>query len=171
MGTRSPASLIERHYHCPFKFTGISTASRDARSTRVHGSEERVVLSARANRMNKLLAFAGIAEAATGAALVIAPSLVARLLLGAELAGVSIPIARVTGIALIGLGVACWPGPALVGMLTYNASVTLYLLYVGVRREWAGPLLWSAVAVHAGLAVWLALDLRRDRRLNERLKE
>jgi hypothetical protein len=44
-----------------------------------------------------------VAEGATGVALLIAPSLVGRLLLGAELAGASIPVARVTGIALIAL--------------------------------------------------------------------
>jgi len=39
-------------------------------------------------------------------------------LFGGELTGVGVPVARVTGIALIGLAVACWPGPPLVGMLT-----------------------------------------------------
>ena len=39
----------------------------------------------------------------------IAPSLVGRLLLGEELTGIAIPVARVAGIALIALGVACWP--------------------------------------------------------------
>ena len=57
--------------------------------------------------MKKVLTFAAVAEAATGAALLIVPSLVGRLLLGAELTGVSIPLARVTGIALIALGVGC----------------------------------------------------------------
>ena len=74
---------------------------------------------------------AAVGEGATGLALLIAPSLVGQLLLGAELTGVAIPVARVTGIALIALGVACWPGTPLVGMLTYSAAVTLYLGYVG----------------------------------------
>jgi hypothetical protein len=72
------------------------------------------------------LTFAAVAEAATGLALLIASSLVVQLLLGEQLAGVAIPVARVAGIALIGLGIACWPGPPLVGMLTYSALVTLY---------------------------------------------
>jgi hypothetical protein len=49
------------------------------------------------------------------------------LLLGEQLTGVAIPVARVAGIALIALGIACWPGPPLVGMLTYSTIVTLYL--------------------------------------------
>ena len=61
--------------------------------------------------MKKVLIFAGVAEAATGLALLIVPSLVGRLLLGEELTGIAVPVARVTGIDLLGLGVACWPGP------------------------------------------------------------
>ena len=54
--------------------------------------------------MKTALVFAAVAEAATGLALLIVPSLVGRLLLGGQLAGVAIPVARVAGIALIGLG-------------------------------------------------------------------
>ena len=79
------------------------------------------------------------------------------LLLGSELTGVSIPVAHVLGIALIALGVGCLPGfPALFGMLTYSALVTLYFLYLGIRGEWVGPLLWPAVGLHATLALLLA---------------
>ena len=77
------------------------------------------------------LIFAAVAEAATGLALLIVPSLVGQLLFGVEFTGTTIPVARVAGIALIGLGVACWPGPPLVGMLIYSAAVALYLSYVG----------------------------------------
>ena len=80
---------------------------------------------------NKALIFAAVAEAVTGLALLIVPSLVGQLLFGEELSGIAVPVARVAGIALIGLGVACWPGPPLVGMLTYSSLVTLYLAYLG----------------------------------------
>ena len=66
--------------------------------------------------MKKVLIFAAVAEAATGMALLIVPSLVGQLLLGEDLTGIAIAVARVAGIALIGLGVACWPGPPLFGM-------------------------------------------------------
>jgi hypothetical protein len=112
--------------------------------------------------MKKVLLLAAVSEAATGLALLIVPSLVGRLLLGQELAGVAIPVARVTGIALIALAVACWPGlRALCGMLTYSALATAYLGYVGVRGHWGGPLLWPAVAAHAGLTLLLAGAWRR----------
>src|SRR5215472_10446828 len=73
--------------------------------------------------MKKPLIFAATIEAATGLALLIVPSLVAQLLLGEELTTVAVPIARVAGIALIALGIACWPGPPLAGMLTYGGLV------------------------------------------------
>jgi hypothetical protein len=111
--------------------------------------------------MNKPLAFAALAEAATGVALIVAPSLVARLLLGTELFGVALAVGRVTGISLLALGIACWPGKepsraGLGGMATYGLFVTLYLSYLGFRGEWVGPLLWPAVALHAVLILLLA---------------
>ena len=78
-----------------------------------------------------------------------------ELLLGEELSGVAIPVARVTGIALIGLGLSCWPGPPLMGMVTYSAAVALYLTYVGVVGGFTGIFLWPAVVLHAILTVLL----------------
>jgi len=95
--------------------------------------------------------------------LLVVPSLVGQLLLGVELTGIAVPVARVAGIALIGLGVACWPGPPLVGMLIYSAAVALYLAYLGLAGGLTGIFLWPAVALHAILSVllgrlWLAGD-------------
>jgi len=116
--------------------------------------------------MKNVLRFAAIGEGATGVALLLIPSLVSRLLLGTELTGVSIPIAHITGIALIGLGIACWPGwRPLNGMLTYSALATLYLGYIAVRGEWIGILLWPAVVLHAVLTLLFArawFKLRKD---------
>jgi hypothetical protein len=107
-------------------------------------------------KKDRLLALAAAAEAATGLALLIVPSLVCRLLFGAELTGVSIPMARVTGIALLGLGIACWPSwTALCGMSTYSALATVYLAYVGIGGESVGLLLWPAVVLHALLTLLL----------------
>jgi len=111
--------------------------------------------------MKKVLILAAVAEAATGAALLIVPSLVGRLLFGEELAGVAIPVARVAGIAMIALGVACWPGPPRVGMLTYNAAITLYLASVGFAGGLTGILLWPAVVLHViltGFLSWASLE-------------
>ena len=115
--------------------------------------------------MKQALFFAAVGEAATGLALLIVPSIVVRLLLGAEPAGLAIPIARVAGIAIMALGLACWPGPPLLGMLTYGTFVTLYLLYLGIRGDWVGPLLWPAVALHAALTFLFARELSLKRKV------
>ena len=107
--------------------------------------------------MKKVLVLAAIGEIATGFALLILPSLVGRLLLGEELTGVAIPVARVLGIALVALGVACWPGTPRVGMLTYSAAVALYLAWLGIAGGFVGPLLWPAVVLHAILTLLLAI--------------
>ena len=109
--------------------------------------------------MKRVLILAAVSEAATGVALLIVPSLVGRLLFGEELTGVAIPVARVTGIALVTLGLACWPGPALVGMLTYSTAVTLYLAYVGFAGGLTGILLWPAVVLHVILTALLTWAL------------
>lgn len=118
--------------------------------------------------MNKPLAFAALAEAATGVALIVVPSLVARVLLGTELTGVAIPVGRVAGISLLSLAIACWTGKqpshaALGGMAIYSLLVTLYLLYLGIRGEFVGPLLWPAAALHAVLTLLLARAWFRER--------
>ncbi|PYV54693.1 MAG: hypothetical protein DMG98_17650 [Acidobacteria bacterium] len=114
--------------------------------------------------MRKVLTFAAVFEAVTGLALLIVPSLVGRLLLGAELTD-AIPVARVAGIALIALGVCCWPGStAFCGMLTYSALATLYLLCLGIRGVWVGPLLWPAVVIHALLTALLDREWFQSRK-------
>ena len=115
--------------------------------------------------MKKVLIFAAVAEAATGLALLIVPSFVGQMLLGEGLTGVAVPVARVAGLGLIGLGIACWPGPPLLGMLTYSVLVTLYLAYLGIAGGLAGVFLWPAVALHAVLSIllgraWLATKLK-----------
>ena len=107
-----------------------------------------------------MLAIAAVGEAAMGLVLVIYPPIVIKLLFGAEIIGAGMVLSRIAGIALIGLGVACWPcataSRALCGMLTYSALVTLYLAYVGLGGGFPGILLWPAVVLHAVLTVLLA---------------
>lgn len=112
----------------------------------------------------KILAFSSVAEAGTGLALMIDPAIVARLLLGADPTAVGTVIGRCFGIALLSLGLACWPGRRLVGtgapafraMLAYNALIALYLAYLGTVGGLGGLLLWPAVALHAAVALLLA---------------
>jgi hypothetical protein len=109
--------------------------------------------------MNKVLMLAALAEAGTGVILLAYPPIVVRLLFDAEIAGAGVIMSRLAGIALIGLGGACWPGtdnrPAFCGMVTYGALAMLYLIYLGIRGEWVGLLLWPGAAVHAIIVILL----------------
>jgi hypothetical protein len=113
--------------------------------------------------MNAVLKLAAAAEAGFGAVLAAYPPIVGRLLFGVDVAGLAEVVSRFAGIALVGLGVACWPGPSgrsvLNGMLVYGTLAALYLAVVGLGGEFAGVLLWPAVAAH----VVLALLLLRER--------
>jgi hypothetical protein len=121
--------------------------------------------------MKKLLMLAAAGEAAVGLGLVVHPAIVVQLLFGTEIAGAGMVMSRIAGIALIALGIACWPGRAMrgraaaapSGMLAYSLLATLYLAYLGLGGEWAGTLLWLAVAVHAVLTILLARAWLRDR--------
>lgn len=111
--------------------------------------------------MNKLLALTAAGEAVTGLVLLVYPDIVVRLLFGADITGAGVVMSRLAGIALIGLGLACWPGGdkgdrALRGMLSYSLLATLYLGYLGIGGEWVGWLLWPAVVVHAVVTILFA---------------
>ena len=117
-----------------------------------------------------VLGMAAAIEAVTGLFLLVFPHLVAKLLLGVAVTGVSIVIGRVAGIALLSLGVGCWFGRqetscgwALAALLLYNALVTLYLAFVGLGTEFVGVLLWPAVVVHAVLTMSLGSAWSKSR--------
>jgi hypothetical protein len=99
-----------------------------------------------------------VVEVATGLALLVNPAFVVTLLLGTDLSGAGPLLARCFGIALVALGVA----PAFRSLLLYNASIALYLGYLGGAGQQGGVLLWPAVALHAGVALQL-IYARRER--------
>jgi hypothetical protein len=117
--------------------------------------------------MNKLLALTAAGEAVLGLVLLVHPPVVVRLLFGAELPGAGMVMGRITGISLIALGVACWPGSgtarAVWGMLTYSALVTLYLAYLGIEGTWSGGLLWPTAALHGALTLLLVRSWHKER--------
>ena len=126
----------------------------------------------RLNTLGKLLAFAAVVEVGTGLVLMIDPAIVVTLLLGAEVSGVGTLLGRCFGIALLALGLACWPSrqraesgaPAFRAMLTYNVLIALYLAYLGTVGHLGGVLLWPGVALHAVVALLLVWTWRNERR-------
>ena len=121
--------------------------------------------------LKKLITFASAAEIATGLALLVAPQIVISLLIGGDEPVRAMPLARVAGIVLLALGVACWPPggsatsepPAVRAMLMYNALIALYLAYLFAAGHLGGVLLWPAVLLHAAVAVMLAWAWRAER--------
>ncbi len=110
----------------------------------------------------KLLSLAALIEALTGFVLIASPALLARLLFGGDISPDGEAVGRVAGFALVSLGLACWPlrsgsnARAIRGLLAYNVLATLFFIYLGVRGELVGKLLWPAAALHAILSVLVA---------------
>lgn len=125
-------------------------------------AESPKVRAAFRQNMKKLLMLSAVGEATMGLALLVVPSLVGRLLFNEALSGTGILVGRITGIALFGLGVACWPGPPVAGMLIYSAVVALYLACVGFAGGSTGMLLWPAVGLHLVLTALLAWAVATD---------
>jgi Ca2+/Na+ antiporter len=128
------------------------------------------VSKTRLDDRSKLLAFAAVVEAGTGLALMIDPTIVVTLLLGVKVSAVGTLLGRCFGIALLALGVACWPsrqrvergGPAFWGMSVYNVLIALFLAYAGTVLHLGGLLLWPGVALHAVVAMGLVRTWRRE---------
>jgi hypothetical protein len=110
----------------------------------------------------KVLVFAAVVEVGTGLALMINPALVIALLVGESNSTQGMQLGRLAGVALIALGLACWPSqgaenatPAFRGMLFYNVLVALYLTCLGTLGHLSGLLLWPGVALHFVVAIGL----------------
>jgi hypothetical protein len=117
--------------------------------------------------MRWILYIAAADPTLTGLFMLASPWLFGQLILGADFSGAALALGRIGGAAMFALGLASWPAgtaadPATAAnraLLIYNVLATLYLSYVGGVAKMEGVLLWPAVAVHAALAILLALRL------------
>ncbi|MEJ8821597.1 hypothetical protein WKW80_06050 [Variovorax humicola] len=117
----------------------------------------------------KVLMLAALSEIAAGGALMIAPGMLVLVLLGIERSSMSEALGRFVGIALLALGIACWPArgraqgasAAYRAMLIYNPLVALYLACLGAIAHVGGVLLWPVVALHVLITLLLVAVRRR----------
>jgi hypothetical protein len=122
--------------------------------------------------MKNLLTVTALIEGVTGLLLVTAPSFVTKLLLDSSLEGsVGLTIARLTGLALLTLTVACWlarldretraADAMITAMVLYNVGAVALLAYAGIALRLSGIGLWPAVLLHAVMSAWCVLSLRK----------
>jgi hypothetical protein len=116
------------------------------------------------SRAADLLAVDAAIEGATGLALIAAPGLLARFLFAASLDDGGTIMARLAGMALVSLAVACWMGrrsyalrAGVAGMLAFNILAGAYLALLGLGETPMGPLLWPVAVVHVAMAFLFAV--------------
>ena len=104
-------------------------------------------------------------ESGAGLALLVAPAGIIRLLFGAAVEVFpAVGMTRLTGVALLSLGAACWwarddassaaSSGILRTMLIYHAGVLALVLFGGLGA--LGLAQWVAVVIHGAMGVWCA---------------
>jgi cytochrome c biogenesis protein CcdA len=118
-----------------------------------------------------LLILKSVVEAPTGLLIFFYPSTVVWLLFGSALAPPWNSVARLMGIVLLILGIACWLARnralsldarrLILGLLGYDAAVVGTLLVARFGLGTSGALLWPGVLLHGGLGIWSVLEIGR----------
>ena len=109
-------------------------------------------------------------EVMTGLGLVVAPSLLARLLFGSELNPAGDATGRISGLVMVCLAAGCWPraagteARALVPLMALSWLAAAFLIVTGLIGANVGMLLWPAAALHLILAVLLMRARMESRR-------
>ncbi len=100
-------------------------------------------------------------EVVTGLGLVVAPSLLARLLFGSDLNAAGAATGRISGLVMLCLAAGCWPRAdggeayALAPLMTLSWLAAAFLIVTGLMGTTVGMFLWPAAALHLILAVLL----------------
>ena len=121
--------------------------------------------------MRGVLVLTALLECGTGVGLLVAPTPLVRLLLGAALDGPGgLLMARFSGAALVTLGLACWLARddessraargLVVAMAMYNVAAAGVLIYAGLGLNLSAVGLWPATALHVAMAIWCVACLR-----------
>jgi hypothetical protein len=127
--------------------------------------------------MKQLLAVTALIELGTGLAILVVPAVVVQLLLGAGISGAAIPLWRLTGVALLALGIACWLARGdtesraarglVAAILVYNFGAVGVLAAAINQSHTVGIALWPVVILHAVMAIWcVSLLFRKSTHLH-----
>jgi len=120
--------------------------------------------------MKNLLTVTAIIEFGTGLVMVAFPSLLIGLLLGSPIhTPVEYTLARVAGVAILSLALACWlarnDGKSSVAkglvsaMVLYNTAIVLVLVYAALGLALSCFGLWLVVLLHTAMAIWCIAGL------------
>jgi Na+-driven multidrug efflux pump len=120
--------------------------------------------------MKNLLTVTAIFEFGTGLVLLALPSFLISLLLDSAInTPVELTLARVAGVAILSLAVACWlarydeKSSATVGlvsaMVIYNIAIVLVLVYAALGLALSCFGLWLVVLLHTAMAIWCIMKL------------
>ncbi len=121
--------------------------------------------------MKNLLALTAVIEAGAGLVFALLPAAAVMLLFGSSLdSPAALMVTRLTGAALITLGLACWlarldgesrsAAGLVAAMLLYNLAALAILAYAGIGPGLIGITLWLGVVLHSAMAVWCFACLR-----------
>ena len=113
-------------------------------------------VNSKSDSMKIFLTYTAVIEAFTGLGLIFFPTIIARILLNAELDGLpSILLAMVGGTAILSLACGAWLARysiysviAIKISLLYNISVTLVLLFGVFKMGFGGIALWVVIVFH-----------------------
>ena len=105
-------------------------------------------------------------EIVVGATLLAAPDYLCQLLFAARPEGLGTVLARIGGLGLVALGIACLPSNAagshrraVFGLFVFNFGVAILLAWVGIATTYRGVLLWPTIVLHAIIAAALVPQL------------
>ena len=124
--------------------------------------------------MKKLLITTAVLESATGLGLVASPALLATLLLGGGLdTPAAMTVARVAGVALLAIGLACWLARSdcasraarglVTALLLYNLGAGALFAHAALTLQPDGMAVWGVVAIHTVMAAWCITCLKNRR--------
>ena len=111
---------------------------------------------------SRLYRLASAIELITGATLLLLPSVVMQQLFSSSATAAGGQLTRLYGLALIGLGVACWGSPCSTpgrrGLLIYNCSAAMLLLILACTDLSGGTAVWAGSVIHVVLGLLMIRD-------------